>query len=206
MQEKPVIHYLDDNLDVTDGPTSEDAPSEITDVEDAAAGTLTGEVSGTLNSTIETQSDQEEEQAGQVFEFSVDHTESNDAQESEEQDSGEVYEPLPPVIRDEEAEHEVEAASEEQPPSDPDDYMNSQLEKTRERIQKLRELSYNFKMRNSEDISRFEKEPAYKRRNVELKDVPDASRDEVSRYTLSSDKDNKPEIKPNNSFLHDKVD
>jgi cell division protein FtsZ len=61
-------------------------------------------------------------------------------------------------------------------------------------------------MRNSEEISQYENEPAYKRRQVKLEEHPDAGNNEVSRYTLSSDKDNKPEIKPNNSYLHDKVD
>ena len=130
-----------------------------------------------------------------VFEFEVT---SDSDQENLVTDDTEKYEPLPPVIRS--TEDNSESAT------DPDDYMDSQLEKTRDRIQKLRELSYNYKMRNSDDISRFEKEPAYKRRNVDLDNQSSAASENVSRYTLSNDKENKPEIKPNNSFLHDKVD
>jgi cell division protein FtsZ len=199
----PVVHYLDDNMNEVDdtlSPMSELSSSESANPEPESVNDITAsdEANDVSNET--------EEQSAPVFEFKVGQSHSEKNEESATSEDEESYEPLPPVIRNQEAQTVPESQSEEQLPADPDDYMNSQLEKTRERIHKLRELSYNFKMRNSEDISRFEKEPAYKRRNVELKDVPDASSDEVSRYTLSSDKDNKPEIKPNNSFLHDKVD
>lgn len=204
--EKPVIHYLDENMNMdNDSPVSESLQNEPQSINKDTA-PLAGPLSDEEIEGGSTGESAMEEQTGHVFEFSIEQQGSVD-DDTDSVQNEEEYEPLPPVIRDEQAEADAQTPVEDQPAAaDPDDYMNSQLEKTRERIQKLRELSYNFKMRNSEDISRFEKEPAYKRRNVELKDVPDASADEVSRYTLSSDKDNKPEIKPNNSFLHDKVD
>ena len=76
--------------------------------------------------------------------------------------------------------------------------------KAQERIRKLREM--NQKFNSPAGLVDLEKEPAYKRKNVQLNDVPNSSDTEVSRYTLSNDKDNKPEIKSNNSFLHDRVD
>ncbi|MBL0343386.1 MAG: cell division protein FtsZ [Bacteroidetes bacterium] len=76
--------------------------------------------------------------------------------------------------------------------------------RAQDRIRKLREMS--MKVNSPGGLVDLEKEPAYKRRNVQLNDVPDSSDIEVSRYTLSADKDNKPEIKSNNSFLHDRVD
>ncbi len=181
-----VIHYLDDNMDEKKPDTSDSPNSSLNSSKN--------ELNDSHISDEAEELTKEEESKEVVFEFNV-NTESD--QESKVENDSQKYEPLPPIIRNEEEDEKAE---------DPDDYMDSQLEKTRERIQKLRELSYNYKMRNSDDISRFEKEPAYKRRKVELDDQPPASSDNVSRYTVSNDKDNKPEIKPNNSFLHDRVD
>lgn len=76
---------------------------------------------------------------------------------------------------------------------------------TRERLMKIRET--NYKLNSPNGIIDLEKEPAYRRRNVQLENVPASSDSNVSRYTLTTDdKDRKPEIRPNNSFLHDKVD
>jgi cell division protein FtsZ len=77
--------------------------------------------------------------------------------------------------------------------------------RSRERIMRLKELSY--KMSSPNGISDLEKEPAYKRRNVRLENVPNSADSSVSRLTLSVDEaDRKPEIRANNSFLHDRVD
>lgn len=77
--------------------------------------------------------------------------------------------------------------------------------RSRERIMRLKELSY--KMNSPNGISDLEKEPAYKRRNVRLENVPNSADSSVSRLTLSIDEnDRKPEIRANNSFLHDRVD
>jgi len=75
--------------------------------------------------------------------------------------------------------------------------------KSRERIMKLKEMSY--RMNSPSGIVDLEKEPAYKRRNIKLENVPDSGNSNISRYTLSEDQDKKVEIKPNN-FLHDRVD
>jgi len=79
-----------------------------------------------------------------------------------------------------------------------------QLRKSRERIMKLKELSY--RIGNSNSIAELEKEPAYLRRKIKLDSVPHSSESNISRYTLSSEEEKKPEIRPNNSFLHDNVD
>jgi cell division protein FtsZ len=80
---------------------------------------------------------------------------------------------------------------------------DEQLRRSKERIMKLKELS--MKMKSPSAVSDLEKEPAYKRRNINLASTPHSSESQVSRYTLS-DEDGRPEIKPNNPFLHDKVD
>ena len=84
-----------------------------------------------------------------------------------------------------------------------DDSTEEQLRKSRERIMKLKSLSYRIGTAN---ISDMEKEPAYKRRNIKLDSVPHSSESNVSRYTLSNEEEKKPELRQNNSFLHDNVD
>lgn len=76
--------------------------------------------------------------------------------------------------------------------------------KSKERIQKLKDLSVKLHVKN--ELEELESTPAYIRRNVELNDVSPASETVVSRYTLGESEDNSPEIKSNNSFLHDNVD
>jgi len=77
--------------------------------------------------------------------------------------------------------------------------------RSRERIMRLREL--NFKMSTPSGINDLEREPAYKRKNVSLDNVPNSAESNISRLTLSLDEnDRNPEIRANNSFLHDRVD
>ncbi len=87
--------------------------------------------------------------------------------------------------------------------SDPEDNTEEQLRKSRERIMKLKSLSYRI---GNANISDMEKEPAYKRRNIKLDSVPHSSETNVSRYTLSNEDEKKSELRQNNSFLHDNVD
>ena len=76
--------------------------------------------------------------------------------------------------------------------------------KSKERIKKLKDLS--VKLRTPNEIEELESTPAYIRRKVELNDVSPSSETTASRYTLGESEDNSPEIKSNNSFLHDNVD
>lgn len=77
--------------------------------------------------------------------------------------------------------------------------------RSKERIMRLKEMSY--KMNSPNGISDLEKEPAYKRRNIKIDNTPSSADSNVSRYTLSMDEnEKKPEIRPNNPFLHDRVD
>ncbi len=78
----------------------------------------------------------------------------------------------------------------------------------RERLRNLREMSDRIK--SPEGLSELEKEPAYKRRKVQLDNVPHSSESQVSRYTLTEERDEdgerRIELRPNNSYLHDNVD
>lgn len=84
-----------------------------------------------------------------------------------------------------------------------DDSVEEQLRKSRERIMRLKDLS--MKLRSTNGLQELENEPAYKRKQLSLDDVPHSSESQVSRFTLSTE-EGITEIRPNNSFLHDNVD
>ena len=78
----------------------------------------------------------------------------------------------------------------------------------RERLRNLREISERIK--SPQGLSELEKEPAYKRRNVQLDRIAHSSDSDVSRYTLSEERDEngntRSGLRPNNPYLHDNVD
>lgn len=78
----------------------------------------------------------------------------------------------------------------------------------RERLRNLREISERIK--SPQGLNELEKEPAYKRRNVQLGRLAHSSDSEVSRYTLSEERDEngntRSGLRPNNPYLHDNVD
>ncbi len=84
-----------------------------------------------------------------------------------------------------------------------DESIEEQLIKSRERILRLKDLS--MKLRTANGLQELENEPAYKRKQMALQQVPHSSESQVSRFTLSND-EGITEIRPNNSFLHDNVD
>ncbi|PLW99809.1 MAG: cell division protein FtsZ [Marinilabiliales bacterium] len=80
------------------------------------------------------------------------------------------------------------------------------LERSREeRRKKLQGYSL---LNTRKSIEELENQPAYVRRAVELKEVKPSNESHVSRYSLFDDNGSGsgPEIRPNNSFLHDNVD
>ena len=83
----------------------------------------------------------------------------------------------------------------------PQDEINRRIN---EKIARLRAMS--MKLNSPNGIIDLEREPAYKRRNVKLDSVAHSSDSQVSRYTLTEDEEKKPEIKPNNPYIHDKPD
>lgn len=86
-----------------------------------------------------------------------------------------------------------------------DDAERAEIErKSQERVRKLKDLS--IKLKSPKDIEELESVPAYIRRNIELREVRHSSESEVSRFTLGHDDENRPQLKQNNSFLHDNVD
>ena len=72
------------------------------------------------------------------------------------------------------------------------------------RRQKMATFNYKFANKTKQNIDELEKQPAYKRNNIELEDIKDIE-NEISRTSLNIDgKDIN--FRSNNSFLHDNVD
>lgn len=83
--------------------------------------------------------------------------------------------------------------------------LEEQQERARERMERIQ--AYTAKLKSSTGISDLEKEPAYKRKNIQIEDVPHSSEESMSKFTLSDDHDGeKGGLRDNNSFLHDNVD
>ncbi len=85
-----------------------------------------------------------------------------------------------------------------------EDDEEERIRKIKQRIIEMRNL--NLSLGSEKGLNDLEKEPAYMRKKYMLNDVPHSSESSVSRFTLSEDENKKPEIKNNNSFLHDNVD
>ena len=74
---------------------------------------------------------------------------------------------------------------------------------SREREERLREISK--KLRTPSGLTFLEEQPAFKRNNVTLENVPKSDKEDTTNFTLEQ---NGGDIilKKNNSFLHDNVD
>ncbi len=80
-----------------------------------------------------------------------------------------------------------------------------QQARAKERMERIQ--AYTSKLKSSTGISDLEKEPAYKRKNIQIDDLPHSSEESMSKFTLSGDSDGEAGgLKDNNSFLHDNVD
>ena len=77
-----------------------------------------------------------------------------------------------------------------------------------ERLERIKKAT--DKLRSPLGLNEMESEPAYKRRNVDLKDVKHSDDSSSSRYTLWENINDSGEketgLSDNNSFLHDNVD
>ena len=77
-----------------------------------------------------------------------------------------------------------------------------------ERLERIRKATE--KLRSPLGLNEMESEPAYKRRNIDLKDVKYSDEPTASKYTLweniNDDGEKESGLSDNNSFLHDNVD
>lgn len=78
------------------------------------------------------------------------------------------------------------------------------ITKLKERYVQLRNLNQSYHAPGG--IDDLHDEPAYVRRKIKIDEPPASSDSNISRYSLYEDQDKKPEIRKNNSFLHDNVD
>jgi len=81
---------------------------------------------------------------------------------------------------------------------------NRKVEEMKQRMKYLKEL--NDTANKESGMEELENVPAYKRKGVNLQDVPHSSEMEISRTSLIEEPEQKPELRTNNSFLHDNVD
>ena len=81
----------------------------------------------------------------------------------------------------------------------------SDLQKQRSTERRLRMKEFNYKF-NKSKIDDIEREPAYKRRGVELENKNYSDENEISRTSITLDENDDIKIRKNNSFLHDNVD
>ena len=77
-----------------------------------------------------------------------------------------------------------------------------------ERQARMRELA--TRLRTTNGLAELEREPAYKRKNIQLNDATHSTDSNVSRYTLNEEVDEagerRLELRRNNHYLHDNVD
>jgi cell division protein FtsZ len=76
---------------------------------------------------------------------------------------------------------------------------------TEARKMHLKKHNYTFH-KNPSNIDEIEKEPAYKRQNIDLEDNPSSNENVQSRTTVDFDSEDEIQLRSNNSFLHDNVD
>ncbi|GAB5538782.1 MAG: cell division protein FtsZ [Salibacteraceae bacterium] len=93
--------------------------------------------------------------------------------------------------------------------SEPNDTTREeQSKRASDRLSRLRDLS--MKLRTPSGMSDLENEPAFKRKQINLDDVPNSSESNASRFSLNEeeneDGEKKTKLRPNNPFLHDNVD
>jgi len=99
---------------------------------------------------------------------------------------------------------EVAEPASKRPCNEPTISLESIERMSGDRISRLKNLSVRP---GSASIEELENQPAYMRRNVELNDAPASDTTNISRYSLTVDpSSNQVEIRPNNTFLHDKPD
>ena len=81
---------------------------------------------------------------------------------------------------------------------------DKKIEEMKQRMRYLKDLNQSSK--DDGAMEEMENVPAYIRKGVNLEDNPHSSENDVSRTSLVEEPNKKPELRSNNSFLHDNVD
>lgn len=106
----------------------------------------------------------------------------------------------PTAEKESRADQNVHLASSEEPPVT--DEAEEQRKKAADRLQKLRNLSFNI--HGSDPNNEFDTVPAYLRRNLELYNTISPAENFYSNYTVQSDENNQAQINTINTFLDGK--
>lgn len=113
-----------------------------------------------------------------------------------------------PYLKQKEQQEQPSGNSTNPNPSEPQRTFEEQKAEAQKRVKNLSEMGNRLRSPNA--LSEMEKEPAYRRRQIQLNDVPHSSESQVSRYTLGEEEDEEGKkrggLSSNNSFLHDNVD
>jgi cell division protein FtsZ len=156
--------------------------------------------------------EEEEEEAEELQPF----MKGAEVKEEEKDDDRQDWEPF---IRSAPKQEEPKAIIEEKPSfktTTPNDSSaatdrpsrEEQTERANARLSRLRELS--MRLRTPSGINELENEPAFKRKSINLDDVPHSSESASSKFTLGEeegeDGERRTKLRPNNGFLHDNVD
>lgn len=72
------------------------------------------------------------------------------------------------------------------------------------KLQRIR--GYSETIKTNKGLDDVEREPAYRRKKIKLSNVPHSSESNISRYTLTEDEEDNPQIKQKNPYLHDNID
>jgi cell division protein FtsZ len=105
-----------------------------------------------------------------------------------------------PAEKELRSDQNVHLASSEEPPVT--DEAEEQRKKAAERLQKLRNLSFNIHA--ADPNNEFDNVPAYLRRNLELYNTISSAENFYSNYTVQSDENNQGQINTINTFLDGK--
>lgn len=121
-------------------------------------------------------------------------------QEEEESFEMQLVEKTSKQVEEEQVQQKFQLPVNEEPPVY--DEAEEQRKKAAERLQKLRNLSFNINA--ADPNNEFENVPAYLRRNLELYNTISPAENFYSNYTVQADDNNKAEINTINTFLDGK--
>ncbi|MFH1121447.1 MAG: cell division protein FtsZ [Bacteroidota bacterium] len=139
-----------------------------------------------------------------TFEINPAKTDGSGPQKDEKPAENFIFTPVKPVRHAEPGfDFLRDYRSDKQKALDDEEESLKQEERANVRLAKLREVS--IKVNTPEGLAELENQPAYQRRNIELRDTPPSDSSEVSKYMLFKTENKSVEVKPNN-FLHDNVD
>ncbi|MCO5267827.1 MAG: cell division protein FtsZ [Brumimicrobium sp.] len=142
------------------------------------------------------------------FEVSSESVESNESFESNELFSFEIKSEVETEEKEEvkryflDEDQNIELTDENT--SKPHKLSQEEMQKrANERMDRIR--NYTSHLSSAEGLNELEQEPAYKRRNIEIEDKTYSSENNISRFEIT-DNENQKGLRDTNSFLHDNVD